>query len=219
MGNDEYGYPPSLLPNLAYSPNTSTSAADAFFGEQKLDPTKMLLLGPLIVNESYVLFSATLAVVNNTAHNDVLGWLTMVIDATMILDIQNSPEGLGRTGEVLLVGPPTSNNQYPSNPRNASADFIRTREGRFVLPLSNSRGRHVRRSSSTTTMIPFSLDSFQAVVSAWTKPNGGPNNAGAYIATKNEEGQKVSTGYRSSSWTGSSSSNNLTKRSSHPSII
>ena len=195
LGNDAYGYPPSLYPNLTYGPNTSTTSADVFFRGQKLDPAGMLFLGPLIVNDSLALLSATLGIINNTSRNDVLGWVTIVIDASMIFDLQHSPEGLGKTGETLIVGPTAIGNRFDRNPRNASASAVENNEVRFVLPPANAQNRHQRRSTSTTSMSPFRMKSFPAVVSAWTKHNDPPNNAGAYISSKNEEGDSVSVGY------------------------
>lgn len=195
LGNDDYGYPPTLYPNLTYGTNTSNTSADAFYQGKKLDPYDMLLLGPLIVNDSYALLSATIGVINNTSRRDILGWLTVVVDASMIFDIQNSPEGLGNTGETLLIGPTRSENHFESNPRNASANTVKDQEVQFVLPPDDKQRRHTARQNLSSSMLPFSMGSFPAVVSAWTKRNGGPNNAGAYISTKNEQGQTVSVGY------------------------
>jgi osomolarity two-component system, sensor histidine kinase SLN1 len=195
LGNDEFGYPPTLYPNLTYSANTSAASADAFFQGQRLDPHDMLLLGPLSINDSYSLISATIGIINNTSRTTVLGWLTVVLDASMLFDIQDSPEGLGKTGEVLLVGPATTNNRFESDPRAASAMAVENRDVRFILPPKNDQNRHTARSTSDTTMIPFEMGSFPAVVSAWTKKNGGPNNAGAYISTQNEDGLTISAGY------------------------
>ena len=195
LGDQLYGYPPTLYPNLTYSANISNTSANAFFQGQQLDPNDMLLLGPLIVNDSYALLSATIGIINNTSRHDILGWLTVLVDASMIFDIQNSPEGLGKTGETLLIGPTRTNNRFESNPRNASAKAVEDREVRFVLPPNDEQNGHRARELTSSSMLPFSMGSFPAVVSAWTKRNGGANNAGAYISTRNEQGQSVSTGY------------------------
>ncbi len=155
----------------------------------------MLLLGPLVVNDSFALLSATIGIINNTSRHDLLGWLTVVVDASMVFDIQNSREGLGNTGETLLIGPTRYNNRFESDPRNVSPDSVKNRDVSFVLPPNDASKRHATRQSISNTMLPFSMGSFPAVVSAWTKPNKGPNNAGAYISTKNEEGHRVSAGY------------------------
>ena len=195
LGNDEAGYPPSLYPNLTYSANVTNTSADAFFQGEKLDPTGMLLLGPLIVNDSYALLSATIGIINNTSRHDLLGWVTVVVDASTIFEILQSREGLGDTGESLLVGPTQFNNRFERDPRNASATTVKNRDVRFVLPPEDTLERRQTRQSVANTSQPFSMGSFPAVVSAWTKRNGGPNNAGAYISTKNEEGRRVSAGY------------------------
>ena len=195
LGNDAYGYPPSLYPNITYGTNTSNTSADAFYQGKQLDPNEMLVLGPLLVNESYALLSATVGVINNTSHSGVLGWITVLIDASLIFSIQKSPEGLGDTGKTLIVGPTRADNTFETDPRNASADAVASREVRFVLPPSDTQQRYKTRDSSLDLTTPFPMSSFPAVVSAWTKRNGGANNAGAYISTRNQVGKRVSAGY------------------------
>lgn len=195
LGNDEFGFPPQLYPNLTYSGNTSTARAEAFYAGEQLDPREMLLLGPLIINDSYALLSATVGVINNTSREGVLGWLTIVVDASMIFDIQESPEGLGRTGEVLIVGPTNANNQFPVDPKETAAASLRDHQVKFILPPKNDQNRHRQRSTIATAAAPFPMSQYPAIVSAWSRSNGGPNNAGAYISTKNEDDDTVSAGY------------------------
>ena len=178
------------------APNsTDGQATYVEYNGRRLDPTQMLLLGPFIVNDSYALLSATVGIINNTSSHNILGWLTVVVDARMLIDIINSPEGLGKTGEALIVGPPSLDNHYPQDPRHSSAAIVGSFNSSFQFLPNTTSGRHEERDSPATYNVPFRTSSFPAVLSAWTKANDAANNAGAYISTRNEDGDKVSTGY------------------------
>jgi hypothetical protein len=101
-----------------------------------------LIQGPLYLNETTSLISVTVAITNNASRSDVLGWLTVVIDARPLYEIVASPEGLESTGEVLIVGPFINDNLFYQKVRGSSAeqnsDVIMT----FILPpYSNDLGR------------------------------------------------------------------------------
>ncbi|ETN37525.1 uncharacterized protein HMPREF1541_07147 [Cyphellophora europaea CBS 101466] len=196
LGDPGAGYPPALYPNLTYGPNTSDSAAsEVSYNGRPLDPEEMLMLGPVIVNESYALLSGTLGIVNITDPSFVLGWLTIVIDASMLFSIQESREGLGRSGEVLIVGPDRQINLFDNDPRNMSREEAGEQQVHFILPPINDQQRHQGRASSLNSTTPFTMSDYPAVVAAWTRDNDQVNNAGAFITTKNEDNHKVSAGY------------------------
>lgn len=199
LGDPGPGYPPSLYPNLTYgSPEPGTNASRVSYNGRELQPGGSLFLGPFIVNESYSLLSVTVAMINNTSRSDVLGWLTMVVNTDMMYTIQESPEGLGRTGQTLIIGPATRDNHFEEEIRGSTKKYAQEQPVRFVLPpRSNStlQGRHAVRSTVDNATAPFPMSSFPAVVSAWTKKNNAVNNAGSYISTRNEDGAKVSAGY------------------------
>lgn len=199
LGDPGMGYPPSLFPNLTYGGELpGTDASSASFDGNILDPADALFLGPMIVNETYALLSVTVAMINNTSRSDILGWLTVVVNAEMLYDIQDSPEGLDQTGETLIVGPATANNHFTEQIRGAEASWARDQLVRFVLPPHSNatlQGRHQARSSVSNATLPFAMGDYPAVVSAWTKDNNAINNAGAYISTHNEDGTQVSVGY------------------------
>jgi osomolarity two-component system, sensor histidine kinase SLN1 len=195
LGDSGLGYPPSLYPNLTYGENTSDTSATVRYNGQVLDPNDMLMLGPLVVNDSFALLSGTIGIVNITNPSFVLGWLTIVIDASMIFSVQDSKEGLGKTGEVLIVGPDRPVNKYDTDPLDLSRDQLGEQQVRYILPPINDQGRHQERSSTQNSTLPFTMSSFPAVVAAWSRDNSQASNAGAFINTRNEENNKISAGY------------------------
>lgn len=195
LGDPGLGYPPELYPILTYGTNTSTTSADAYYEGQLLDPNQMLFLGPLLVNESYALFSGTLGIINATNTDQILGWLTIVIDGAMIFDVQDSKEGLGNTGEVLLVGPDTYDNIFEKMPTEMTKTELDEQQVQFILPPINDQHRHQARSGSANASDPFAMSSFPAVTAAWTRHNTQASNAGAFISTNNEDNKRISAGY------------------------
>ena len=199
LGDPGFGYPPTLYPNLTYGdPLPGTDFATIYYNGKIISPDDTLFLGPLVVNETYSLLSLTVPLINNTSRSDVLGWMTVLANTNMIYAIQQSPEGLDKTGEVLLVGPAASNNHFGQEIRGAEKSYAESESVRFLLPPpSNSTlsYRHRFRSSVANASDPFLMSKYPAVVSAWTKQNHAINNAGAYISTRDEDGSQVSAGY------------------------
>lgn len=199
LGDPGSGYPPSLYPNLTYGPIVSGANYSAVsYDGRTVEPGKPLFLGPLIVNASYSLLSVTVPIINNTSRSDVLGWLTVLVNMDMIYTVQDSPEGLGKTGETLIIGAATADNVFRHEVRGAAPEEAGSELVRFVLPPhSNStlQGRHKARSTIAESTLPFTMSSYPAVLAAWTKDNQAINNAGAYISTHDEEGTEVSAGY------------------------
>jgi osomolarity two-component system, sensor histidine kinase SLN1 len=195
LGDPGLGYPPSLYPNLTYGPNTTTTSARAYYLGKELDPREMLFLGPLVVNNSYILMSGTLGVINATNPNSVLGWLTIVIDASMIFDTIDSKEGLGNTGEALLIGADTMTNLYDVPPTQQSRSDLSAQQAHFIIPPRSDKERHGQRSGADNASAPFNVGDFPAVLAAWHDPSTQASNAGAYISTHNEENDRISAGY------------------------
>ena len=199
LGDSPLGYPPMLYPNLTYgAPMADTTASTVSYMGRTIDPDKPLYIGPLAINESYSLLSVTVAMINNTSRSDILGWLTVLVSGSMVYNVQDSPEGLGNTGEMLLIGPDTTFNQFELEIRNSTPEDAKSREVKFILPPhSNSTlgNRHAARASVANSSIPFPMSSYPAVVAAWTKKNKDVNNAGAFISTHDEDGTRVSAGY------------------------
>lgn len=202
LGDDGLGYPPLLYPNLTYTStpiNETFNQSHAFYNGKEVLPDATLILGPYAVNHSFYLLSMTVAINNNTAHGDVLGWITVLLNPSLIYDVIKSPEGLQETGEVLLVGPAVPNNVFTRSPLWADPKVAGNEEVRFVFgPQSNSSlgdrhpGRTFERGDPT---LGFPMRDFPAVVDAFTKNNSAINNAGAMISSRNEEGKMMSVGY------------------------
>lgn len=213
LSDTQYGYPPSLYPNITYDargfPNPyepSTPAYDAYaYQGLKIGDYGGLLLGPLVVNETYALMSLTIPVRSNEIYNFVLGYMTLIVSATSLLEVQRSGEGLGKTGMVLLVGPANPSNQFiggtePSNgtkspEKQALGDVM----AHFVLPPATpQKGQKDRHGSrdyhSGNYNTQFALEQYQAVLNVYYNNGTRLNNATATLSTKNEQGVPVAVG-------------------------
>lgn len=207
-----YGYPPSLYPNISYTalghpnpaePSTPAYMASAFPGI-KISDNGGLFLGPLIINDTYALMSLTIPIRANYNADYVLGFMTLVVSATSLLDVQTSREGLGKTGMVLIVGPAHPSNQFagtitPSNgTRSPEKTALGDVKAHFVLPpitpigLKDRHGDRDYHSGDTAT--EFELDQYQAVLDVYYKNASALNNATATLSTKNEQGVPVAVG-------------------------
>ncbi|KAF8450198.1 hypothetical protein BGX38DRAFT_1092221 [Terfezia claveryi] len=92
------GFPDSLYPN----------AADNDL--DRIVDRGGMVMGPLQVNSSFFMMSFTNPIINNTSKGDLLGFLTVVVNAQLVYDVVRDTRGLGDTGQVILVGPDASNN-------------------------------------------------------------------------------------------------------------
>jgi osomolarity two-component system, sensor histidine kinase SLN1 len=97
------GYPLQLYPNLTYT-RTSTAAQVAEYEGRPLNNSSNVLLGPLYLTDTAIM-SLTVSINNNTSRSDILGWLTIVVDAQILYQVVESIVGRGRTGEVVIVAP------------------------------------------------------------------------------------------------------------------
>ena len=198
LGDPGLGYPPALYPNFTYT-NGPNNETQVFIGHRLLNHSSVSLIGPLTTNGSFSLFSITIGINNNTSKTETLGWITVVVNAQMLYDIINSPEGLATSGEILLIGPNVKHNKFRTEIRGDSAQNDGNRQVKFVLPPQNNStlgNRHTLRSwQSGNSSRPFRMDASPAVVDAWASKNHAINNAGALISTRNEQNVKVSAGY------------------------
>ncbi|MCJ1425228.1 Histidine kinase [Sticta canariensis] len=205
FGDDDLGYPPNLYPNLTYNSiviNSTFNESRAFFHGNRLYENSTLLLGPLLVNETFALISITMPIINNTSAADILGWLTVVTNANLIFEVEESVAGLGRTGEILIIGPDTPDSRLPlALQPNQSSEVNKTiakqQNVKFVLPPLRNLSRSSRHATHTygTPMAPFEMQRYAAVFDANTEQNNQIQNAGSLISSKNEEGQTVSVGF------------------------
>ena len=203
LGDVDYGYPPALYPNLTYVSvfiNDTFSEAQAIYDGQLLTaPNSTIMLGPYHINSTYSLISLTLPIINNTSAIDVLGWLTVVCDARLIGDVTESQEGLGETGQTLLLGPTNRTNHFPngvlwSSEGGSTADPANvTVMYEWPLPLS-AKARHPA-AAGLAYPPSFTLDQHPAIASAIMTNQNSINNAGSDVHARNEAGKLVSVGY------------------------
>ncbi|KAL8694608.1 MAG: hypothetical protein Q9218_000790 [Villophora microphyllina] len=203
LGDDDTGYPPSLYPNLTFTStvlNDTFNVSTAFFNGVQLYSNTSLFLGPLTINSSLTLVSVTSPIINNTSDVDILGWLTMVINGSSLYSLRDSTNGLGRTGEILIVGPITQSGKLPENVTSRSDNGEVNRAKAKTLPMayivpparnSSRSTRHLKQDWSQTNT-SFEMQDYPAVLDAYS--DGAPDS-GSLISTRNEERQHVACGY------------------------
>ena len=214
LGDSGTGYPPSLYPNITYNttsdPDPMDPAINATFVEAFLDfpfnSTSALLLGPFQINDTFALVSLTLPIVDNTAPNIVLAYMTIVAAASSLIDVVQSREGLANTGLVLLVGPNRRENQFryqyrpatatytpsPNNIRNATVHYIFP-----PVPIPGQIDRHTKYNSNLTQLgsSNFTESAYPAIVAGFGNHNPAINNASSMLSTTNENNVTVAVGY------------------------
>ena len=206
LGDNGTGYPVQLYPNLTYTStviNSTFNQSDAFWNGQQLYNNSTIFLGPWLLNGSFALLSLTVPVVNDTSSEDVLGWITIIANAKSIFSIEQSIEGLGNTGQILIVAPSTSTQKLPPDVQaigstRANRTAAKTQSIQFVLPPDQNSSRSTRHSSRAygRPNLPFQMQSYPGILDAYTSSNtGSPNNAGSLISTRNEDNDHVSVGY------------------------
>ena len=197
-----------LYPNLTYTRtaiNSTYNDSHAAYGGVEIGSTNAVVIGPWAVNETFSILSLTVSMINNTSASDYLGYLTVLVDARMLYDIVDSPEGLETTGQVLLIGPTTSSNRFAENTTIGDPGSVNSQPVRFLLPPQSNKtldDRHnLRALPDGNPGLPFNAGQYPAVADAFTKNNKAINNAGSMIKTHNEENIEVSAGYATLSTT------------------
>lgn len=115
LGDSGQGYPFMLYPNLTFSTQKLRDGYDltvANYEGQSLNNTGSLFLGPWELNSSFSLVSLTTPVINNTSAQDVLGWITVILDGRLIYQVINSTSGMGFTSSTVIVGPKNVTNHF-----------------------------------------------------------------------------------------------------------
>ncbi|KAH9906879.1 osmosensing histidine protein kinase SLN1 [Xylariomycetidae sp. FL2044] len=213
FGDTEYGYPPMLFPNITYSdgstpdpanPDQSNPVARPYPDVRIDSAVNGLILGPLVINETYALISLTVPIRKNTAKDYILGYMTIVAEATPLINIASSKEGTGKTGTVLIIGPATGWNRFsrynlPAQSTTPAAANFSDVEVKFVLPPRSIPGQKDRHSdhnfASGNYDDPFVVSAYNAVYKAFTSRNPAINNASSSLSTTNEQGLHVAVGY------------------------
>lgn len=84
-----------------------------------------LLLGPILLNDSCAILSLTFPVYDQNFGNgdkDLVGFVTIVLNATSLVTIVNDNRGIGDTGQTLLVGPNWINNLWNDTDLSSNKD-------------------------------------------------------------------------------------------------
>jgi osomolarity two-component system sensor histidine kinase SLN1 len=201
LGDPEYGFIPELYPKFSVETipyNATFDSYKAHYEGRTIDNTTYLFSGPYRVNESLSLVSITTPIINNTSNIDTLGWLTCVLDASLITNVVNAMEGLDKSGLTLLFGPDNATNifpeQYMYDAANPSApDDVQVR---YLAP--PTQREDVQRHGQYDTALdppPFDWIKYPAIRKGFTERTGATNNAGSIISTDNEDGDNVAVGY------------------------
>ncbi|KKY24709.1 putative histidine kinase hhk5p [Diplodia seriata] len=118
LGDPGLGYPPQLYPNMTFTSqgvNDTFNETLAHYAGQTLNETGSILLGPWELNKTFSLMSLTVPIINNTSALDIVGWMTVVMDAKLVYQTVDAGEGLDSSGVTLIVGPDTINNKFSSD--------------------------------------------------------------------------------------------------------
>ncbi|PTB72182.1 histidine kinase [Trichoderma longibrachiatum ATCC 18648] len=210
LSDTEYGYPLSLYPNITYTnlgyPNPYVPSTPAFgayaFPNVNLSTGGGLVLGPLVINETFALISLTIPIRSYAISNFILGYMTLVISAGSLAAIQQSPEGLGSTGVVLLVGPANPSNRFNVSQPASNDTYSPTQPSfkntpvRFVIPpipVPGQSDRHPSRSYHSGNYYgrPFPLRDYPSLTKVYTRKLSPLNNSTVSLSTTNEEGVPV----------------------------
>lgn len=205
LGQNGTGYPSALYPNLTYtstSVNSPDSAYNTFLEGNPLYSNSTLLLGPWLLNETFALMSITVPIINNTSIIETLGWLTVVVNAESVFAVENQLQGLGDTGQILIVAPNTIDQRLPADfhghgGEEANKTAMSLQEVVYVLPPLQNASRSTCHPTHAYGKgnPPFQMRAYPAVFDAYTSGSKLPNSAGSLISTTNEEHQQVSVGY------------------------
>ncbi|CAI7573936.1 unnamed protein product [Penicillium discolor] len=201
LGNEGLGYPPSLYPNLTYlrGSGDNDSMVVFAFSDYTLGLDSALLLGPLKVNNSFSLVSLTLPIVNNTSDTEILGFITIVASAANLQSVVSSRDGLGNTGQVLLIGPSRKANTFASSEQPAtatsavSAAALSGAQVHYIFeptPLPTQASRH----SGMSTDMPFILSTYPTALQVMLQPYLSVNRAISHLETRNERRANVAVG-------------------------
>ncbi|KAJ5707813.1 hypothetical protein N7488_007614 [Penicillium malachiteum] len=200
LGDSGLGYPTNLYPNLTYTTSSDgNETAISAFPDYILGLNTELLLGPLTVNDSFSLISLTLPIVNDTADSDILGYMTVVASAASLQSVLSSREGMGTTGQVLLLGPSRPQNTFASDAQPATAtssadsDQLREASVHYVFQPTALPGQ-TNRHLNVTTSDPFLLSKYQVALDLMLGPYKSRTKAISDLSTRNELGYHVAVG-------------------------
>ncbi|KAH3949288.1 hypothetical protein HBI56_106740 [Parastagonospora nodorum] len=201
LGDPVYGFIPELYPKLDIETIVVNNSFNSYRGRYDgriVDNTSYLFSGPYRVNETFSLVSITLPIINNTSNIETLGWLTTVLDASLITSVVNAIEGLDQTGLTLLIGPNNVTNNFPPGYLYTQSDqhAPENAQVRYLIPptIRSDVKRHGQYDTSLDPP-PFDWTKYPAIRKGYTQATGAAGNAGSIIDTRNEDGDSVAVGY------------------------
>ncbi|KAL1835717.1 hypothetical protein VTJ49DRAFT_6163 [Mycothermus thermophilus] len=215
LGDAPYGFPPSLYPNITYRPrsnNTSASKSTRGFSAEVFPGVSLgegpflsgVLLGPYVVNSTFSLMSITIPVRRLNSRNVTLGYLTVVASTQALVEVQQSTEGLGRTGRVLFIGSVNPWNHFDISTPASNEDYtppledFRNQEVRFLFPpqpaesqpdLKSRQDAETHRYRQT-----FALKQYPALLEGLRIWHESPLNSISDLSTTTEQGVRVAVG-------------------------
>ncbi|KAL9061299.1 MAG: hypothetical protein Q9162_000173 [Coniocarpon cinnabarinum] len=202
LGAPEGGLPEMLYPNLTQSARPDRGNVTSYNGKE-LTPESTIFLGPLWTNETSVLFSITRAVMDTT-NTSIAGWLTVVLDGRLVLQISQNPIAIGESGLNLIVGPNTNDNKFANGsqdqPYYTQGPEILDQPVHFVLPPARDSGHPYevqRPQASKNVTYPWQLNAYPAAQMAFTTPWSDLQQGGSHLQDRNENGASVGVGYAS----------------------
>lgn len=194
LGTPHLGYPPSLYPAMTYS------HGKAYYNNKTINAASGILLGPYLLNETFALVSITRTITSLDGPSDILGFMTVVLSAAPIIDVLQSPIGLGEAGTILLMGPDTPDNLFPERSvydktpaTKRPAPPVEETFVRIVFPPHENYG--YPRHNTDVSRTSFSMTTYPAAWQSLTGNEHEVNNAGANLQTHDENGHDVSVGY------------------------
>ncbi|KAL5365236.1 hypothetical protein BJX96DRAFT_179661 [Aspergillus floccosus] len=180
---------------MAASGSNSPAQVHAF-PDYALGPTSSLLLGPLVINASFSLISLTLPIVNNTSDTDILGYMTIVASGESLQRAVTSRDGLGKTGQVLLLGPSRADNRFLTHDQSVTASstpnqsVLADSQVRYIFeptPFPNQHSKGSRAAVGTS----FSLSRYSIALDVMLQPYEKENNSISRLSTQDEHNVDV----------------------------
>ncbi|KAA8894984.1 hypothetical protein FN846DRAFT_365203 [Sphaerosporella brunnea] len=153
-----------------------------------------VFLGPVSFNATgsqtptYVA-SMTVPVYNNTtavpSARNTLGYMTVVFNIHSMLDVTQDIQGLGDTGQVVLLGPENHLNRWNNS------------TGGFAIDGNKDSYQYLLPPSRTPWLfsVKQQVNRFPVVAGAWRHSKGNGDYSGVTLETKDAFGTKVSVGY------------------------
>lgn len=124
---------------------------------------------------------------------------SIVASAANLQSVVSSRDGLGNTGQILLVGPSRKANTFASSEQPAtatsaaSAAALTGAQVHYIFeptPLPTQASRH----SGMSTDMPFILSTYPTALQVMLQPDLNVNRAISHLSTRNERGANVAVG-------------------------